>query len=81
MCLLVKLLGIGGMDVVILAVGVYQMVSQPIVSPSPGILKAFEEVVAISKENNVSLRIASYMLAIKRITTAAKLRGGPVSMD
>ena len=44
-------------------------------------LKAFEEVVAISKENNVSLRIASYMLAIKRITTAAKLRGGPVSMD
>ena len=44
-------------------------------------LKAFEEVVAISKENNVSLRIASYMLAIKRITTAAKLRSGPVSMD
>ena len=41
MCLLVKLLGIGGMDVVILAVGVYQMVSQPIVSPSPGILKDF----------------------------------------
>ena len=44
-------------------------------------LKAFEEVVAISKENNVSLRIASYMLAIIRITTAAKLRGVPVSMD
>ena len=42
MCLLVKLVGIGGMDVVILAVGVCQMVSQPIVSPSPGILKAFQ---------------------------------------
>lgn len=44
-------------------------------------LKAFGEVEAVSKENKVTLRVASYMVAIKRITTAAKLRGGPVSMD
>ena len=33
------MVGIGGMDVVILAVGVCQMVSQPIVSPSPGLIR------------------------------------------
>ena len=43
-------------------------------------LTAFNEVYALSKEKNVTLRMAAYMVAIKRITTAGKLRGGPISM-
>ena len=43
-------------------------------------LTAFNEVSAISQEKNVTLRMAAYMVAIKRITTAGKLRGGPISM-
>lgn len=44
-------------------------------------LTAFNEVYALSQEKNVKLRMAAYMVAIKRITTAGKLRGGPISMD
>ena len=40
-------------------------------------LTAFNEVYALS---HVTLRMAAYMVAIKRITTAGKLRGGPISM-
>lgn len=43
-------------------------------------LTAFNEVYALSQEKNVMLRMAAYMVAIKRITTAGKLRGGPISM-
>ena len=43
-------------------------------------LTAFNEVYALSQEKNVPLRMAAYMVAIKRITTAGKLRGGPISM-
>ena len=34
-------------------------------------LTAFNEVYALSQEKNVTLRMAAYMVAIKRITTAA----------
>ena len=43
-------------------------------------LTASNEAYALSKEKNVPLRMAAYMVAIKRITTAGKLRGGPISM-
>lgn len=43
-------------------------------------LTAFNEVYALSQEKKVTLRMAAYMVAIKRITTAGKLRGGPISM-
>ena len=43
-------------------------------------LTAFNEVYSLSQEKNVTLRMAAYMVAIKRITTAGKLRGGPISM-
>ena len=43
-------------------------------------LTAFNEVYVLSQEKNVTLRMAAYMVAIKRITTAGKLRGGPISM-
>ena len=43
-------------------------------------LTAFNEVYDLSQEKNVTLRMAAYMVAIKRITTAGKLRGGPISM-
>ena len=45
-----------------------------------GDFSAFNEVYALSQEKNVTLRMAAYMVAIKRITTAGKLRGGPISM-
>lgn len=44
-------------------------------------LNAFQEVHDLSVEKNVSLRMAAYMVAIKRICTAGKLRGGPVSFS
>lgn len=43
-------------------------------------LKAFDEVYTVSEERNVPLRMAAYIVAIKRITTACKLRGGPISL-
>jgi len=36
---------------------------------------AFNEIVAISKKHNCTLRVAAYMCAIQRIVTARKLRG------
>ncbi len=44
-------------------------------------LTAFKEVHELSVEKNVSLRMAAYMVAIKRICTAGKLRGGPISFS
>jgi glutamate dehydrogenase (NAD(P)+) len=44
-------------------------------------LTAFNEVHDLSVEKNVSLRMAAYMVAIKRICTAGKLRGGPISFS
>jgi glutamate dehydrogenase (NAD(P)+) len=38
-------------------------------------IKSFEEVYQISKENNVTLRIAAYMLALDRVVKAKKIRG------
>lgn len=43
-------------------------------------LTAFDEVYELSREKEVPMRMAAYMVAIKRITTAGKLRGGPISM-
>lgn len=43
--------------------------------------KAFNEVLRVSQEKHVTLRIAAYMVAINRIVTAMKLRGGPISMN
>ncbi len=43
-------------------------------------LTAFNEVAELSKEKEVPMRMAAYMVAIKRITTAGKLRGGPISL-
>lgn len=43
-------------------------------------LTAYKEVMELSKEKEVTLRMAAYMVAIRRITTAGKLRGGPISM-
>ncbi len=43
------------------------------------ILTAFNEVHNISMEMQVSLRMAAYIVAIRRICTAGKLRGGPIS--
>lgn len=39
------------------------------------ILKAFEEVYQISKERNLQLRTAAYIIAVSRIAEAIKLRG------
>ncbi|MBT9775631.1 glutamate dehydrogenase [Clostridium sp. MCC353] len=43
-------------------------------------LNAFNEVYQLSVEKQVSLRMAAYMVAIKRISIAGKLRGGPISL-
>ena len=37
--------------------------------------KAFEEVYAIHKEKNISLRASAYMLALKKLVTVKKIRG------
>lgn len=37
--------------------------------------KAFEEVWQVSVDNHVSMRMAAYMVALKRVVTAKKLRG------
>ena len=39
------------------------------------LLKAFNEVYILSKEKNITLRIAAYMIAISRLSKAIKLRG------
>lgn len=43
-------------------------------------LKAYNEVSAMSREKNSTMRMGAYMVAINRICTAGKLRGGPISM-
>lgn len=42
--------------------------------------KAYDEVDAMSRDNKVTMRIGAYMVAINRICTAGKMRGGPISM-
>ena len=39
------------------------------------LLKAFEEVYSVSKERNISLRTAAYILAVSRVAKAIELRG------
>ena len=39
------------------------------------LIDAFEEVYSLSKERKVTLRIAAYMIAIKRLSKAIELRG------
>lgn len=43
-------------------------------------LKAYNDVRTMSKEKDSTMRMGAYMVAINRITTAGKLRGGPISM-
>lgn len=43
-------------------------------------LKAYNDVDAMAKEKNTTMRMGAYMVAIDRIVTAGKLRGGPISM-
>lgn len=43
-------------------------------------LTSFNEVHELSAEKQVPLRMAAYMLAIKRISYAGKLRGGPINL-
>ncbi|MDD3218267.1 MAG: Glu/Leu/Phe/Val dehydrogenase [Lachnospiraceae bacterium] len=43
-------------------------------------LTSFKEVHDLSVEKKVPLRMAAYMLAIKRISYAGKLRGGPINL-
>jgi glutamate dehydrogenase (NAD(P)+) len=38
-------------------------------------IKSFEEVYALSKEKNVTLRVAAYMVALSRVVKAKKIRG------
>jgi len=42
--------------------------------------KAYGEVDAMSRDNKVTMRMGAYMVAINRICTAGKMRGGPISM-
>ena len=42
--------------------------------------KAYDEVDAMSRDNKVTMRMGAYMVAINRICTAGKMRGGPFSM-
>ena len=39
-------------------------------------IKAFSEVFSISEEKGVTLRLAAYMLSLKRVVMAKKIRGG-----
>ncbi|MDO4475164.1 MAG: Glu/Leu/Phe/Val dehydrogenase [Lachnospiraceae bacterium] len=43
-------------------------------------LKAYNDVDAMAKEKNSTMRMGAYMVAINRIVTAGKMRGGPISM-
>ncbi|AKL93863.1 NAD-specific glutamate dehydrogenase GluD [Clostridium aceticum] len=38
-------------------------------------VKAFEEIWALKEEHNVNMRVAAYMMSIKRVSDAMKLRG------
>ena len=39
------------------------------------LVDAFNSVLDISEENDVTLRMGAYMIAIKRLVTAEKIRG------
>lgn len=43
-------------------------------------LKAYNDVDGMAKEKNSTMRMGAYMVAINRIVTAGKMRGGPISM-
>ncbi|CUX19523.1 Glu/Leu/Phe/Val family dehydrogenase [Clostridium sp. C105KSO13] len=43
-------------------------------------LKAYKEVREMSQKKDSTLRMGAYMVAINRICTAGRLRGGPISM-
>ncbi len=43
-------------------------------------LKAYNDVDDMAKEKNSTMRMGAYMVAINRIVTAGRLRGGPISM-
>lgn len=43
-------------------------------------LKAYNDVDTMAKEKNSTMRMGAYMVAINRIVTAGKMRGGPISM-
>ena len=43
-------------------------------------LKAYNEVEKTAKDHNSSMRMGAYMVAVNRIVTAGKMRGGPISM-
>ena len=43
-------------------------------------MKAYKDVREMSWEKGTTMRMGAYMVAIDRITTAGKMRGGPISM-
>ena len=43
-------------------------------------LKAYNEVEKTAKDHNSTMRMGAYMVAVNRIVTAGKMRGGPISM-
>ena len=43
-------------------------------------LKAYNEVEETAKAHDSSMRMGAYMVAVNRIVTAGKMRGGPISM-
>lgn len=43
-------------------------------------LKAYNDVDFMAKEKKTTMRMGAYMVAINRIVTAGKMRGGPISM-
>lgn len=44
-------------------------------------LKAYNDVEEMAKEKDSTLRMGAYMVAINRICTAGRLRGGPISLS
>ena len=43
-------------------------------------MKAYKDVKEMSQKKGTTMRMGAYMVAIDRITTAGKMRGGPISM-
>ena len=43
-------------------------------------MKAYKDVREMSQKKGTTMRMGAYMVAIDRITTAGKMRGGPISM-
>ena len=44
-------------------------------------LKAHDEVETKAREKDATMRMGAYMVAVNRIVTVGKLRGGPISMS